>query len=83
MEEQNILECLKKIVDSSSFGGGGLQQTYFLYECPTEKTIYNYGPLCGSANFGKTSQLFYYYMTNIIQSKNLSYRLKYNNESLL
>jgi hypothetical protein len=23
----------------------------------------------GSANFGKTSQLFYYHMTNLIQSK--------------
>jgi hypothetical protein len=25
----------------------------------------------GSANFGKTSQLFYYHMTNLIQSKSI------------
>ena len=27
----------------------------------------------GSANFGKTSQLFYYHMTNLIQSKSIIY----------
>jgi hypothetical protein len=27
----------------------------------------------GSANFGKTSQLFYYHMTNLIQSKSIRY----------